>query len=400
MGYSLSLNEGCIAKRLLIAVLGLLLIVGSLSAEGWADKIKVKGDLRYRFEWYGKEVYDDDNLVGDTLDARYRNRVRARLGIVAKPEDNLEIGLRLATGSDDPASTNQTFDGAFTTKGFHLDRAYFAWKPVDGLWLAGGKMSPRWQKATSAFWDGDLAVEGLALGWNGDFDAVSPFASLNYLWVDEIKKSPDDVMLYLGQAGANFKLGEAKLMLGASYFTYTNIVGHGMLYDDDDFGNSTVEPITDSIPVVDTLGDTTWTYTYGAPEYEIGYNVIQPSARLSFKVGEFPISFHGDVVYNLAADEDNLGYVVGVKLGKAKKPGSFQLGFDYGALQKDCTMATFVDSDFAGGGVNSNGMKFAGAYQITKRIQAGATFFANTQKPASDTPKGYYRFQGDLKFKF
>jgi len=329
MGYSLSLNDGRTLRRLLIAALGLLLIVGSLSAEGWADKIKVKGDLRYRFEWYGKEVYDGDNLLSDTLDARYRNRVRARLGIVAKPEDNLEIGLRLATGSDDPASTNQTFDGAFTTKGFHLDRAYFAWKPVDGLWLAGGKMSPRWQKATSAFWDGDLAVEGLALGWNGDFNAVSPFVSLNYLWVDEINKSPDDVMLYLGQAGANFKLGGAKLMLGAGYFTYTNIVGHGMLYDDD-FGNSTVEPITDSIPVVDTLGDTTWTYTYGAPEYETGYDVIQPSARFSFKVGEFPISLHGDVVYNLAVDEDNLGYVVGIKLSKAKKPESFKVSANYG----------------------------------------------------------------------
>lgn len=409
MGCSLTLDRSRSIVRLLLIALGLLVIVGSVNAEGWADKITLKGDLRHRFEWYGKEFYTTDTAGNDVLQdtlgtPRYRNRVRGRLEVKAKPEDNLEIGMRFVTGGSDPVSTNQTFDGAFTSKGFMLDRAYFSWTIVDGLWLEGGKYGVPWELASSAFWDGDLAVEGATVGWDGEFGSVSPFVNVNYLWVDEISSDPADLMLYLGQGGATFSFGGVKLLVAANYHTYTNIVGHGALYDDDFFGNTGIEPIEDSTAVVDTLtGDTTgWDYVYGDAEYEYGYDIIQPSVKLSMKLGNFPISIYGDLVYNInsAVTEDNMGYMFGVKLGKASDPGSFELGVDYGALEADCANATFVDSDFGGGGTGSNGLKFGGKVQITKKLQAGVTFFANTLGPDSDTPKKYYRFQGDLAMKF
>jgi len=400
MGYSPSLDEDRIARRLLVIVLALLVLAGSVNAEGWADKIKIKGDLRYRFEWYGKEIYDGEDLL-DTLDSRCRNRVRARLGVVAKPEDNLELYVGLASGSSDPVSTNQTFDDYFTSKAVNLDLAYFKWKPIDGGWITGGKIRKPWHLAGKAFWDGDLNPEGLAMGYDTDFGAVSPFLNLSYLWVDEIKHKQaggeNDVMLYLGQGGADFKFGSAKLMITASYITFTNIKGHAFF--NEAFGNTEGE---DEEMIIDTLtGDTSYVAVPNGA-YAYGYDVIQPSFKLHLKFGEFPVTVYGDVVMNINPEvsDENMGYMTGIVLGKAKKPGSFEVSANYGALQKDCMVGTFVDSDFAGGGTNSNGMKFAGAVQITKKIKAGATFFANTQKPASDTPKGYYRFQGDLKFKF
>ncbi len=406
MGKTLALNESFSFKKLLIAVLALLAIVGSVNASSWTEKISLKGDLRYRFEYCGKEHWYQAGgswTTGDSLGTpRYRNRVRARLGIVAKPEDDLEIGLRLATGSDDPVSTNQTFDKAFSTKGIQLDRAYFKWKPVEGLWIEGGKYGLPWHLASKAFWDGDLAVEGLSLGWGSSFDAISPFVNINYLWVDEIKKDPKDVMLYLGQGGANFQFGSTKLLVAANYFTYTNLKHHGALHGGSYFGNT--KTATDSLAVVDPVsGDTTgWNYTsYG---YAYGYDVIQPSFKLSLKLGKFPVSIYGDLVYNINSEvkEQNMGYMFGLKLGKAKTPGSFELSADYGALAEDCTNATFVDSDFAGGGTDGNGLKFGGKLQITKKLQTGLVFFMNGLDP-NNPDHGlakYYRLQADLKMKF
>ncbi|MBD3286448.1 hypothetical protein GF338_08930 [candidate division WOR-3 bacterium] len=404
---------GSSAKKLLLVALGLFVIFSSAYADEWFEKISFKGDLRHRFEWYGKESWTTDSVgndvLEDTLHSRYRNRVRARLSLKAKPEDNLEIGMRLVTGGGDPVSTNQTFDGAFGTKGFQLDRAYFKWSPFGGLYLKGGKYGTPWELASKAFWDGDLAVEGATVGWDGDFGSVSPFVNFNYLWVDEIKKDPADVMLYLGQGGANFAFGGAKLLVAVNYFTYTNIVDHSPLYDEDFFGNTEGTTDVEEI-VIDTVidgADTTINIDTTITQepsggYAYGYDVLQPSFKLGLKLGDFPISLYGDLVYNINSEvsEDNMGYMFGIKLGKAKKPGSFEVSANYGALQADCSNATFVDSDFAGGGTGGNGLKVGGAVAITKKLTGGVTFFANTLGPDSDTPKKYYRFQGDLKMKF
>jgi hypothetical protein len=392
MGCSLTLDRSRSITRLLLIILGLLVIVGSVQAEGWADKVTLKGDIRHRFEWYAKSA---DSVYAQ----RYRNRVRARIGVIGTPTDNLELGVQLASGGSDPVSTNQTFDDAFTTKPVMLDRAYFKLDIVDGLWLEGGKYGVPWELASSAFWDGDLAVEGATVGWDGDFDAFGPFVNLNYLWVDEISSDPADLMLHLGQGGATFSFGGVKLLVAANYFTYTNIMEHGALYDDNFFGNSSI--MTDSNAVVDPADptDTTWEYEHG---YEFGYDVIQPSLKVGLKLGEFPIGLYADLVYNLGADENNMGYMFGLKLGKAKDPGSFEIGIDYGMLQRDCTQATFVDSDFGGGGTDVSGFKFGAKYQLNKYIQPGLTFFYNTQKISSDAAdqNGYLRVQADLAFKF
>ena len=57
-------------------------------AEGWASKVKVKGDIRLRYQWQ-----DTDGGI-----ERNRGRYRARLGIIGKPVDNWEAGIGIASG--------------------------------------------------------------------------------------------------------------------------------------------------------------------------------------------------------------------------------------------------------------------------------------------------------------
>ena len=98
------------------------------TATGWAEKVKWQGDFRYRYE----EIDDGGN-------DRERHRVRARAALIAKPLDTVEVGLGLATGGDDPVSTNQTLGGGGSTKDIKLDLAYAKWKPNE-FWLSGGKV--------------------------------------------------------------------------------------------------------------------------------------------------------------------------------------------------------------------------------------------------------------------
>jgi hypothetical protein len=90
-------------------------------ASSWADKIGIKGDFRYRME----------NIQETGKSDRDRQRIRARAAIIATPQEGLEVGLGIASGDDDPLTTNQTLGGGSSTKGLNLDLAYFSWS---GQW--------------------------------------------------------------------------------------------------------------------------------------------------------------------------------------------------------------------------------------------------------------------------
>ena len=136
--------------------------IAALKAEnektGWAEKVKWQGDFRYR----GESIDDGGN-------ERDRQRIRARAALIAKPVENIEVGLGMATGGDDPVSTNQTLGGGGSTKDLRLDLAYAKWQP-GAFWLSGGKVkNPYFRTYKSALvWDGDFRPEGLFAGWEGE----------------------------------------------------------------------------------------------------------------------------------------------------------------------------------------------------------------------------------------
>ena len=77
------------------------------AVDSWTDRIKIDGDFRYRYE----------RIDPEGSDTRSRNRIRARANIRADVADNTEVGFGLATGGEDPVSTNQTLGGGGTSKG-------------------------------------------------------------------------------------------------------------------------------------------------------------------------------------------------------------------------------------------------------------------------------------------
>ena len=129
--------------------------------ETWPDRIRMDGDFRYRFE----------TIDVEGSEKRTRHRIRARSNIKAKVSDTVDVGFGLATGGDDPVSTNQTLGGGGSSKGVVLNLAYADWQATDGLNLIGGKFkNPLFRAGKQPLtWDGDWTPEGIGIKYERDW---------------------------------------------------------------------------------------------------------------------------------------------------------------------------------------------------------------------------------------
>lgn len=83
------------------------------SSKSWSDRVTFTADFRDRYEYIDQQ----------RRDIRQRDRVRLRAQFGMQVSNNLGFTMGLATGADDPVSTNQSLDGSFTTKDVRLDLA-------------------------------------------------------------------------------------------------------------------------------------------------------------------------------------------------------------------------------------------------------------------------------------
>src|SRR3990170_2758555 len=115
------------------------------------------GDLRLR---------DEPFFGGPSTQAlvRHRGRLRARVNINARLNDEISGGLTLASGHlEDAISTNQDLDAFYSRKPIQLDRAFINYNPrqLRPLTLTAGKFAVPWYR-TELTWDNDVNVEGAA----------------------------------------------------------------------------------------------------------------------------------------------------------------------------------------------------------------------------------------------
>ncbi len=365
------------SKRLtlsaLCALAGLTVMnMQEASAQNWADKTKIKGDIRLREEFINQDDKDERNRI----------RLRARVGIEAEVSDDLTVKVGVASGSDDPVSTNQTLGEGFSKKGLNIDKAYFIWSPeaLGGVAVHGGKMDNPFIATKDLIWDGDLTPEGVALKTKLGDDAMALAVNLGGFQIQE--RSSDDETYLLGAQAAVQSEGEAvDLTLGVSVYHYEAMQGFSTIYDEtDSFGNSTVPVLDDEGEEVSLL-------------YANDYTLVEGFAS----VGLSGMKLYASVVNNTEASDNDMGFIGGVTFGKAKDPGSMQFDYNYRDLEADAVVGAFTDSDSGGGGTDVSGHKFSLAYQVSKNIQLAGTLFVNE---INDGSTDYTRAMLDLIAKF
>jgi hypothetical protein len=181
---------------------------------------------------------------------------------------------------------------------------------------------------------------------------------------------------------------EAALTLGCAYYAFQSIQGFDVIDwegKNNSYGNSTVKG---------TMSGTTTNKAWAT-----GFTPVMGFAQIDLWVVGLPLALYAQFLDNTDADSLNKGQMYGVALGKAKNPGTYELGYSYAKLDKDATLGMRTDSDRWGGGTDGEGHKIYGKYQIMKNLQAGLTYFMDT-KSISGEEKDYSRLQADLVASF
>lgn len=334
-----------------------------------SERIKINGDFRLRYE-----NIDDATKITD----RDRTRVRARIALIGQVTNDLVVGIGLATGGDDPISTNQSLGNGGSTKGFNLDLAYFDWSGLSDTHLIGGKFNNPFFRPGKhpLIWDGDYRPEGLAY----KYDNGKWFANAAFMFLESDNKAgrQDTGSYWGGQIGFRTELGDSvKLTTGVSYFDI-GVAGNQAFFDDDFFGNSVVSNGVNDV-------------------YHNDFQEIELFGELSFKLGGLPSKVFFDWVQNQDADNNDTGFAIGATFGKAKKPGTWKASYIYQDLESDATLGLVTDSDFGAGGTNTSGHLIKASYALKENTSLSFTYFIN-QKRELETD--YNRLQLDFSLKY
>ncbi len=328
----------------------------------WTDKTKIKGDFRYR-----QESFDVDNR-----NDRHRQRIRARAEVQSKISDTVTVGFGLASGGDDPVSTNQTLGDGASSKSVVIDLAYANWQtPIDGMSLVAGKFKNPFHRAggNGLIWDGDLRPEGVGFTYEND----GIFANGLGLWVNESSSNSDSFLLG-GQFGMDQAVSDGKLKAGIGYYNIADVEGEPVFYDGDPNGNR-INP------------DGT---------YVSGFELLEGFVEYKFALSDSDVTVFADYVKNLDADDFDTGYAFGIK-GKQDK---WQWGYTYQELEADAVLALFTDSDFIGGGTDGEGHILQAGYALSKQISLKGTLFLNDRNIDFGTEEDFKRLMLDISFKY
>jgi hypothetical protein len=343
--------------------------IAKVKGTDWAGRIRFKGDLRVRDENIEQERLVADGTAATVVDAadRNRSRIRARFGFDAKVTDTVRASFQLATGSDaDPRSTNQTLGNENTKKSIWIDQASVDWRMAQGVNLHLGKVKyPFWRPGQSLFYDGDVNPEGVALVFERDLAFGSTYA----WWLEErYAADPNaqnaDTLMLGAQIGLKFPLLGGESRVAAHYYDLRGGVGSSPFYNGNANGNTTVGR---------TIGSTT------TQVLAYDYDVLMLSGETGITVGKYPLSLWADYARNLASglDAEDTAYSVGVVLGKAGNPKTWEIGLSYQSIEKDALFAQLIDSDFGDGVSGADGWVLKAAYAPVRNVTLNAAYLKN-----------------------
>jgi hypothetical protein len=321
----------------------------------WRKRFEFDGDLRLRYQY--------EDTTGEA--ERHRGRFRYRLAVTATITDQLKTVFGLASGSSDPRSTNQTFEDSFSSKPVQIDLAYAQYQPIKVIKLVGGKFkNPIWLPS-DLLWDSDINPEGGAVQL--DFATAIGLDILfntGIFVIDENSGGGDPLVIPI-QGGISYAFNkQVDFQLAVTYYSFVDVEGSALEFSEQFAG------------VGNTLVDDVLMFDYDSISVgaEVGFNKL---------LGEIMpyIGLFGEYVYNFDPDDDNEGYLGGIKIGhrQVSEGGQWQATFLYRYLERDAWLDTFPDSDFLGGSTNGEGYEIIVSYGVNKYVTLGMDYYHSEQ---------------------
>ncbi|MBI4061738.1 MAG: putative porin [Elusimicrobia bacterium] len=391
------------------AVLAGLLALTAVSASAQLDKLKLSetiqsikfaGDVRLRNDVSAKRGAGQNN--------RGRLRYRLRFGSEIELPESLTALIRLASGTGEQVSTNQSYDNLSAQKALWIDQMFLRWKPMlhddATAALAAGRMqNPLWRVYSSDIvWDDDFNPEGFgeSLEWVFAGPELSLFANGLQAVADEDSSSGKNQWYFSQQLGFEKTLPlDSRLRLAGAYHKWSD-------ENRSSFGQA---------PVQD--GNRRLANGSLAARFGVG----EATAQLSSWIGSVPLALQATLIRNFRqVRNDNVrgpvgrdGYQAGVIAGAAKTRGQWEAAYFKKYSQIDATVADVADSDFADGGTNRVGHIAWIAYAPRDWLQLKVKGFVTdaidrsfptvagvTPSAATNLDKAVNRLQMDMSIKF
>ena len=327
-----------------------------LSLSSHVEGLKVKGDLRLRYQ-------SEDNSKSKGGGTRDRFRERVRIGAEWKTSEGWDIGIGVATGGDDGSSTNDTYGdkGTWDSGDLRLDYAYakHSWDLKDGKQtVILGKMKTPFF-TSKAFFDGDYRPTGVA--YQVDMGTIFATAGAFTVQQNNSGRNENDTTLYAAQVGMKTDLFKAAV----AYYHYNNTD-----YDNGDPG-SYIQVDDHEVQLVDFVAD------------------------VYLKVGDVKVTPYTQAAFNNKADDEELAYMLGAKLGL----GNISFSYDWRHMEENSVPTRVMDSDFIGG-AGYEGHVFAAKYKLTKNLTLQGKYYMTETINEEDTDNKRDLAQLDLVYKF
>ena len=382
--------------------------------QAWTDRVSIWGDLRARFEAFEFEQDVYTRSTGERLQDRYRGRYRGRLGVSGEVASRATVVFGLASGDDDPRSTNQTLgDGDdFDTDDIRFDLAYATLTPfpdgelprVEDGYLAvdvGKVKNPFIWKALgfdALLVDNDVNPEGASLRIKGKAGPVDLFANSGVYVIDEEGAGKDPKLLG-GQLGGSLEVAR-HVSFGARGTLY-----HFFSLDDAFYARAAMSA---------GPGGTGGNLADGIARRNGSIQVAETSAFLELGTWELvPVLFFASYAHNLSArsslvfpgeSREDDAWALGVFAGDAKQ--LVRLGFAWVHVEANAFPSMFLDSDLLDGTPNREGYMAVVERQLFDGVTLTLKGFSSTRieggvahansGPGSDRLRG----QADMVFAF
>jgi hypothetical protein len=338
----------------------------------WVKILQFSGDLRLRYQ------YEEDE-EGTEETARHGGRFRYRLNIDANILENLTVGFGVASGGDDPRSTNLSFEDSFSHKDIRIDLAFAEYRPTAWLDLIGGKFkNPLWTPS-DLLWDSDIRPEGGAIFLHDKLPPRSELFLVTGVFVlDEVGDGADPLLIPI-QGGVTFAVAQhVTLQFAAAYYEFLDVQGT-------------------------TLDFSAGTNTLAGEGLAFDFNVVSVSAELGFAnvFGDIMpyIGLIGEYVYNFDPDDANEGFLAGIKFGhkRIREQGQWQVQYLYRRLEQDAWLDILPDSDFLNGETNTAGHEVIVTYGVWKYIEVGIDYY-RAEEITGSRKQDLFQFDVVLRF--
>lgn len=316
--------------------------------EGALTNFKWSGDVRVRQEDF---IHGCDVAPGCNF--RQRERVRLRLGLTTKLNEDFTAGMFLASGAQtDPTSTNETLTNVFERKNIAFDRGYIIYNPHQAKWLelTGGKFAYTWKRTPFTF-DSDLNPEGFSEKLNFDLANAGILKNVNFTGMQLLfneSGSGADSYAVGGQVGTKIQLGD-RVTVSPSYslLNWHNadilLNEPGSVTGKASAGAFAPNGVTNA--TVTNNGVTSFASKFLYSDFILDVAVKTPWKRFPWGIsGEFEQNLNA-VASAVTGTSQDKSYGITTTFGQQKDRGDFQLSYSWYRQEQDAVIAAFNQSD-------------------------------------------------------